>query len=330
MSPPRELRELRIALAGSRRLGCGLAAACDVEELSSQGWREQIADRRPHILLVEGGEGVGSAWAEELDGLLASCGQERVPRMLWVTGASVDPVLLNLWEHFDRAFAVGIEPLMRLIEAGFSVPSLLWLATALPVDDLPVADTSSRADSVVCVGGWGRDCTAEWRDRLIEILRAAIPHGLRILDFAEPRALPSDLRSHLDVAASGRRAEALRRAKLTIAAEGAAPVELVVPEIVFDAAACGAAVVSPGTLGSALDFWTAEPPHRLIPEVRSREEAAAAMDHLLGDDQFRERVVHDCRRVVAYNHTYAHRAATLASAAGYRLIPDAPARSAHS
>ena|GEM_PF-2763710 len=323
---PCALADLRIALIGREALAADLSSACRVESLTPVGWSDSLGAPRPDLLLVEGEARLGPEWSEELANLLDAFGRAGVPRFLWVTSAAPDPAWVRQVERFERGFAAGVGQLMKLFEAGFREPSLLWLATALPVDDRPPLETASRPDHIAWLGGWRSDWPEAWRVRLIEVLRAAAECGLCISGVADPEPLPAELRPHICTEPASR-AEVLERARLVIAADPEAAAPDLVPPVLFDALACGAAVVSPSGAGSAWDFCAdgtaGRPPRELIPAVRDYDAAAAEIDRLLADDPLREEIVHRCRRVVAYNHTYAHRAATLASAAGLRLLPDA-------
>ena len=330
---PRKLSELRIGYIGGDRLAGALRSVCEVDALEPEAWRQGLADRAVHLLLVEGRGPLPPEWRGELAGVLAACGRLEVPRMLWATGDPLDGRYLALADDFDRAFASGVRGLLAALEAGFRDPSLLWNATALPVDDRAAVETAARPDPIVWIGGWRDDWPDARRARLEEVLRAASSRGLRILGLSDPAALPERLRQYARPTELPRQA-ALERARLVLAADPNDFADDVVPGVLFDAIACGAAPISPTPVGNSWDFCRGgdlggAPPEDLIPAVDSRETAAAEIDRLLDDSILREDIVHRCRRIVAYNHTHAHRAATLASAAGLRLIPDATPSPAH-
>ena len=320
----RELRELRIGYLGGEELAAALASVCETNVLEAGEWRARLEGATADLLLVEGREHLDPEWREEIESMLSICAQLSIPRLLWVTGERLDRAYLELADHFDRAFATSVPLLATVFEAGFRDPSLLWTATALPVDDRAAVDTAVRPDPILWVGGWRDDWAESWRSRLREVLRAASARGLRIIGVDDPATLPEQLRKHVRTTALGR-AEALEQARVVIAADPAIGTGEIVPGILFDAIACGAAVLSPAPVGKAWDFCRGgtlgAPPEDLIPPVEGFEDACAEFDRLLQDNALREETVHLCRRVVTYNHTYAHRAATLASAAGQRLIP---------
>lgn len=307
------LRELHIGLLGGEPLHRALATACEVEALGSVGWRERLAERPVDLLLVEGAERPSPEWREGLPDLLEECLRRGIPRMLWITAGTPDPAWLELADRFDRGFAVSVGALLALGRAGAPDPSLLWPATALPVDERPVPETGARPDPVVWICERREDWPDELRERLVEVLRVAEERGARVADTSSPGY-------------SG----ALERARLVLVVE---PPGGGVPAAVFDAIACGTAVVSTVPIGSVWEFCTGGSlgvqPRALISAVDGVVAAATEIDRLLGDDELREEIVHRCRRIVAYNHTYSHRAATLASAAGLHLIPDAPPYPAH-
>ena len=341
--PPPSVRELRLWLAGGERLGAALGSFCEVYVLRP-GAPPEPAGGRAAFLLVEAGEAGWDPRGEDLERLLEVCRRAGVPRFVWFVASPLDPAWLERCERFDRAFAVERWRVPDLQAAGAREPTTLWPATALPVDagpadvvpapDVEALDAEGRDDTVVWLGGWRPQWPAAWQERLASVLRGAARRGLRIVPAARLEGLPPDLESCVvpvvDGAAVASLAEqraALRRAKVAIGADPTVASPTYTPEVVFDAAACGAAVLTPHDFAAIHEFGVGSLTdgswRNTIPIVHDGDITVEEIDRLLDDRFYRAEVVGHLRRVVAYNHTYENRLATLASAAGLRLIPDA-------
>jgi len=322
--PPRSLANLRIGLVGSEELADGLGSTCSVENLSPGAPLAAV-----HLVLVEGLERIDPRWERELPPLLEACEAAGIASVLWITASPFDPAYLRCCSAFARVFSADPGQLPALAAAGARLPAPLLPATALPVEDSPPVDTSRRPDPVVWLGGWRDEWPEAWRARLNAVLSAAAPFGLRIAGPVDPEVLPPSLRAHATGDGSAG-PDALRGARVAIGADAASASPGLVPGVVFDAAACGAAVVCPHDANLAASYLALAPPGtpgtasgegKLVRPVHDGASAAQAIGDLLGDDRARERIVRDCRRIVALNHTLAHRMATIASVAGYRLVP---------
>lgn len=330
--------DLRLWLVGDAQTERALGSACSVEPLMAGAWREHAVSGEVDFLLVQVGERLDDGWAEELPELLDVCERAGTPRVLWVTGSPFDRRCLGLVSRFDRVLAVDPRHLPQLGEAGGATPTVLPLATHMPIDDRAVGRTGERPYSVVWLGGWRPEWPQAWRDCLAGILDAALPHGLRVVALGDTATLPAELRGVVKALDGRELGEVLHAARVVIGADATCGSRHVVPGVVFDAVACGAAVISPHDAGMAgTGLWFTPPPdrpaaagmrRRLVSVVTDRDGAAAELARLLGDDAAREETVHHARRVVTYNHTYANRVATLASTVGLRVVPDATARPA--
>ncbi len=316
------LREFRVWLAGGPDLAARFSTVCTVERVEG----DQLPPGPPaHCLLVESGW-LRSAGPERARSLLRSCGAIGVGRVLWIKEDDPDPELLELAAGFDRVFADERAHLTALLDAGLGGSSLLLEATALdPAAALESSDSRREID-VVWLGGWRDEWTAAWRRRLSEVLLAAVPLGLRIYA-PDPTALPPALRDCAVAAGDLGPREIFGNAKVAIAASPAVGSEGAVPAALFDAIACDAAVVSPHGEGLLVaGIWTVEPNRGpvldLVPAVADQAGARTEIERLLSDPAAREATVERCRPLVVNNHTYAHRAATLASAVRVRVIPE--------
>lgn len=318
IAPPMRLGDFHIWLVGSADLTERFSAVCKVEALR----RGQLPPGSvAHCLLLDS-RSLQPSNRSDIETLLGACRKAGVPRLLWIRESPLNPALLSLASAIDRAFTVDVTQLPLLLEAGFHAPSVMHEAAASAPDaEVPVGTPGRDAD-VVWVGEWQDNWPIAWRRRLREVLLAAAPHGLRIHGVADPSALPEELRRH--VAEGDRRSpgEIFACAKVAIAIDPLSPVESVAPTQLFDAIACGAAVVSPHFRGVVTaGFWSFFTT-ALEPLVLQPRGAAAAIETLLSDIERRQELVGCCRRFIRNNHTYAHRVATFASAAGCQVVPE--------
>lgn len=324
---PCSLSELRIWLVGGGRLVSALSQVCDVIELSPSEWdRRRQDDRRSAFLLVEAGNSLGDKWGDELDRILDYCERISLPRLLWVSGGPLAPYWLDRCDRFERVFSMDRNLLPGLEAAGARMPSILWPAAA-PAGDAQPLDADESADAVVWLGGWEPQWPAAWRERLTSVLRGSAERGLRIVTTGKLDGLPADLQTRIAPAPPGESpAAALCRVKVVIGADAEIGSATFAAPVVFDAAAAGAAVITPHEFATIHDFGVGGMGRRtqnLIPIVVDGESAGEEIDRLLADDLLHSEVVSHLQRVIAHNHTYRHRLATLASAVGYRLTPDA-------
>jgi hypothetical protein len=323
------LREFRIWLAGSAALADRLAEVSTVERILEMPLQPA---GRVDCLLVE------AAWlatqpVDEVEALLSACEASGIPSILWIKESPIAPSVLDFAPSFSRTFTVDDEQLVALGAAGAREPSVLREATALWFGDESALATSNGEEGVVWLGGWRSDWPASWQDRMMSILLAAAPYRLRIHGPDDPSVLPPELRPYVASGPSRSDAEVLAAAKLTIATDPAIGSPSVVPAVAFDAIACGSAVVSPHDVGlMRAGFWALVPgrgiERDLVPPIVDGATAAGEIERLLSDRERREDAVRRSRHLVANNHTYAHRAATIASAVGRRFLPDAATRPA--
>jgi hypothetical protein len=315
---------------GEASLGHGLATACRLEALRADGWRDRVSSRRADCLVVAWGAQLGVEWGGETARLLDECARLGVPSLLWAVGGRLDPHCLDLVARFDGVFADDRRQLAALEDAGARAPTSLPAATALAVDDAPVHGTGARPHPVVWAGGWSTGWPASWRDRTEEVLRAATGHGLTIFLSTGSDALPEDLAPHV-ARATNAPEKSLRQARVVLALGDPGQSPWAAQAAALDAVACGAAAVcSEPSVIAATGLWFVPPPDRpaaadmrrdLVPVATDGASMDAALRSLLEDDESREAKVGHARRVVAYNHTYANRVATLVSAVGTRVVP---------
>lgn len=322
---PRSLRELSLWLIGGDEMAASLRTVCDVEVLRPDSWEGRLNGDDRAFLLVEGNAAVATAWDETLDPFLETCDNAGIPRLLWFTSSAIGQWWPARCGHFDQVFAAERWQVPELEAAGVREPSTLWPGTPCPLHPEPRLDAEERADSVIWLGGWNRAWPVDWRARLAAVLRGAEKRGLRIVPVAELDGLPSDLQGCVAAAeADSDPREALRHTKVAIGADPVVGSPTFVPPVVFDAAVCGAAVLTPHDFVSVHEMAIGDIAdgswRNMVPIVHDGDITVEELHRLLDDDQYRIEVVRHMRQIVANNHTFAHRVATLASAAGHRVL----------
>jgi glycosyltransferase involved in cell wall biosynthesis len=254
--------------------------------------------------------------------LCGGCERAGVPSVLWITGAELTPGLLADAPLFDRVFSVDPLHIQPLEEAGCREPAPLPLATALPFDGEAPRDASQRPIPIAWIGGWRDRWSPGWQRVVTAVLGVAAERGLQVVGLPDSEVLPAELRRCCR-ALPPTRERILGEARLVLGIDREHESRHVVPGVVFDSIAAGAAVVSPHGYGVRTEFRDAVP-------VVSGEPDRDVLERLLDDDELWEQTVRRCRRFVAHNHTYSHRLATIMSGIGCRVVPDATEFPAHS
>ncbi len=324
--------KLRVAAIAGETLRQDLADVCDLVPLASGQWRDSLEANPPAILLVESvAPGCSGAWADgsggdhvqELVDLLTWCSQTGLPTVFWATVESSSiPHFYEIARRCDRVFVADPDaapPLWNAIGTG-ELPGVLQLAAPVVPGESPDADRENRP---VYVGGWSSDWSDPARRTLAKLLDAAMEQGLRIFAPGEegPETefpsrytnaivrIPDDRDSRLAV---------LRQSTVAI---GFHPDALTarhqIPRVVFECLACGAVpIIAPGNSGARHVFADA------VVQVRTAGEAYDEIKLLLGDPGGRAERIEAAHRLIDHGQTYEHRLATIASAAGSRIIPE--------
>jgi Glycosyl transferases group 1 len=300
---------------------------CPTVDASSRDWRADLESRPPHNLLVESsaahdwgaddGDGeVGRVrqlldWSEEHGGV-ATAFWETTPAPRITAPAS----LLERFRHLFVADPEAVAPLaeklggrrpMQLPLAAQVIPESVRGFTAR---DHPVAFFAARPDRVD-----GK------RQRELEIvLDAAARHQLAILEREGKREepLPDRLARFSTLAASNRAAiESLQNSRIAIGVDPRNEAALMVPQLVFDALAAGTVVLVPNYMRGVITLF-----RYTAVSTKTGDEAEEEIDRLLGDRAQWSEVSTVSRSAILNAHTYPHRIATIASAAGFRLVPE--------
>jgi hypothetical protein len=316
-SPPRMVKDLRVAGLTSDRVASSLEVSCSWLAVDGRTDLKDVTDMRPHIVLVE------VADPREMDEpliarLVAQTRQAGSLACLWLTdianaGLCPHPIrdLFDAVFCTDPGFHGGLVP--RAGSASIGLPHAAAHAALTAEESIP---GSSGVGLVVEPGApWDFQFSAE----LEPLLSAATAQSLSILAM-EPRApdIPSELASMVALGRSEEdRLAFLRKCGVILAASPAQASPRYVPAVVFDAVAMGVPVVVAPPLTDGV----------IMPRVVGFASTASPdelIEKALADREFGNGRRELGRKVVRHEHTYAHRLATAASVFGIAVMPFSP------
>ena len=321
-STPASLEELRVAAIVGAPLRASLAPICRLTTFRPDNWAPVLDAAAPHVLLVES-TWVGNtrSWqhrvpedlgrgARELAELIEWCRARAIPTAYWFTRPAGEArPFLRAASLFDAVFSADPDAVPVFQQAVGPQTAVSDLALAADLDSLP--EPPATRTGVVWVSD--RCLQATGGQPLASLLGAARAHGLRILDDrprpdtrSRPDTLVERFADHI-VPCPDRQArlEALLSANaVLVAGEGRR-----IPPVMFDAAACGTAIIVAGALSDAPGLPDG------VATVASADDMNHALTVLEDDDQRREMVT-STREAVLAAHTYRHRLAAVAKAVG--------------
>jgi len=330
-APPAD--RLRVASILDEMSAACFAPECDLVPLNLEGWREQLDEHRPDLLLVESAwNGNGGEWQYRiaeyprkdlvglpaLRALLDGCHERGIPTAFW---NKEDPVHFERFAEaaslFDHVFTTDA----RCVEAYRALPGERTVDAlpfaAQPRIHNPVAAVPERSASPCFAGAWYRDRHPDRRQSLEALLDAARPYGLVIYDrrfggddaaFGFPERFAPHVLGKLPYE---RILDVYKSHRVFLNANSVADSPTMCSRRVFELAASDTAILS--TPGAALAALLGD---GLVEEAGDGETAAVALERLLGDEGERTRRIRAARRVVFAEHTYAERLATIAATAG--------------
>lgn len=297
--------------------------------LTKENWREEVESFAPDFLFVESAwEGNNGNWRYQLVGnsaprdeivqLVSFCKMSGIPTAFW---NKEDPPhfedFLKTASLFDYIFTTEEALIGEYVRrTGHSNVALLPFA-AQPALHNPVAIPGvARNRSVVFGGMYFREKYLERRGQMDRLLQAASRVGLDIYS----RNPGDDIRYRYPDSLIGFVKGSLRYPQM-ITAYHAYKVAINVNSVVgsqsmcarriFEATACGAAVVTEPTPAIERYF-----PGDLLSQVANQESAYHTIRSLVRSDEFRERKVLAAQREVWRKHTYKHRARTIMDVIG--------------
>jgi SAM-dependent methyltransferase len=324
---------LRVASILDEMSEACFAPECDLVPLALEGWAEQLDEQRPDLLLVESAwNGNGGEWQyriaqyprKDLAGLpalralLDGCRERGIPTAFW---NKEDPVHFERFAEaaalFDHVFTTdaGCVERYRALPGKRTVEPLPFAAQ--PRIHNPIVAVPERSTSPCFAGAWYRDRHPDRRHALEALLDAARPYGLVIYDRRfggddDAFGFPDRFAPHvLGKLPYERILDVYKSHRVFLNANSVIDSPTMCSRRVFELAACDTAILS--TPGAALAALLGE---GTVDEAGDETGAAAALERLLGDEAERSRRTRAARRNVFAAHTYAHRLATIAEAAG--------------
>jgi Glycosyl transferases group 1 len=337
---PMDIRDLRLAGVVDEISRSCFEPDCQLLTFGSDDWEEQLEAHQPQLLLVESAwQGNNGSWQYQvatydhpdhiglpkLRELVRWCRERGIPTAFW---NKEDPVHFERFREaaalFDHIFTTDsdriadYEALEREGEGG--VHALQFAAQ--PRLHNPIAASGPRSDSPCFAGAYYRDRHVDRRRSLEMLLDAAAPFGLVIYDrtmgsaddaFGFPERFRSCIKGGLPYPEM---IEAYKAHKVFLNANSVVDSPTMFSRRIFELLACDTAVVSTASLGVAETFG------ELVPIVETPDEVREALKRLLEDDDARRDLTIRGRRLVLSRHTYRHRLAAIASAAGFPVSPD--------
>lgn len=306
--------------------------------LSREGWRSELTDFKPALLLAESAwRGNQGQWSylmssytkreqNPLRDLLRWCRDQGLPTVFWnkEDPANFD-VFIDVAKDFDYVFTTDADCIPRykkLVghDRVFALPFAAEPAIHNPMH------RPRRQRQVCFAGSWRADKYPE-RVRDSEILlKPAVEFGLDIFDrfhgtkdaekFAFPREFAGSVQGSLDY---DRMLSAYRAYKVFLNVNSVKESPTMFSRRVFELMACGTPVLSSESVGvRALLGGFAK-------VVDSEADAKTELGRLLTDEEYHERVAHLGYREVMTNHTYTARISSILREAGIPAPPaDAP------
>lgn len=327
---PERLPDLRLAVIASRSHLGAIARTCLAVGVESEDWDSAPGRELPHLLLIESSglrqhaSGTGAVAAEKVERaleLVAWCDRTGVPTALWETRLTrrLDTPA-ELLDAVGHLFVADPEAVRAVAEQlGGRRPVLLPLAAQVVPDSVPGFE--QRTKQVVFLGRWAEWFSGGRREELEFILDAARERGLVIYqregETREEYRLPERFCSCLvTVPAECQAIEAFRDSRIVVGFDPRNYGRLMVPQIAFDATAAGAVVITPNHLAI----------RRLLGNmavmIKTSEEAEVEVERYLGDEAEWRQASRRARNATLHAHVYSNRLATIASAIGYRLLPE--------
>jgi Glycosyl transferase family 2/Glycosyl transferases group 1 len=344
-APPRALASLRLAaLAGRGHLRC-FAPLCETIDAGSSGWRAALESTPPHLLLIEsswlhedrpedtgpvkqeeparagvrvdGGRSAAPERLERARDLVAWCQDRGIPTALWETAPhAMIATPISLMERVRHLFCADPEAVPQLA-AQLEGRRPLELPLAAQVFPRKVTAFGERAPKVAFLWPWETGAGNDRGERIDELLDIAARYGAVIIDPNGDGPEPPRRMSRLLEKVDGYRGAlaAFQRHRIVVAFDPRADGNQMVPQVVFDAAAGGNVVIVPSHLG------TRRLMRFLVVVARGRRHAEHEIPRLLMDWEDWTAISRNSRRAVLNAHTYAHRMASVASVAGFSLVP---------
>lgn len=296
-----------------------------------ENWRQKIDEEEPHFIFVESAwEGNGGAWRYHLVGssaprpaireMIEYCRQKGITTVFW---NKEDPPhfedFLPTARLFDHVFTTEgslIPEYKRLL--GHENVHVLAFAAQPKIHNPIRINGIQRTRNVAFGGTYFHHKYSERKRQLDMLLPAAQEYGLDIYSrqiggdskYQFPEPYSQQVRGSLPYPEM---VTAYHAYKTVLNVNSVTDSETMCARRIFEATACGAAVVTEPTTATQRYF-----PNGLLSEVRTTEEAGRAIRTLINSSEYRERKVHVAQRHVWETSTYTHRAVEVMGALGFK------------
>lgn len=332
-----EPRELRVACVLDEMSYACFSPECRLSGVGRTTWREELEAQPPHLLLVESAwNGNGGAWQwaiasypsgpeqglPSLRAMIDWCREHGIPTVFW---NKEDPVHFDRFSEaaalFDHVFTTDADRIPAYEALGSEVLQSVGALpfAAQPRLHNPVGALGTRDGRPAFAGTYYRTRHEDRRGDLEMLLDVARPFGLVIYDrtrgsesdeFGFPDRFQSQIRGRLSYEET---LAAYRRHSVFLNVNSVIDSPTACSRRVFELLACGTPVVS--TPARAISTLLGD----AVTIAASPEEATAALERLLHDDEYRRTVSERGRRAVLGTHTYGERLWTILATAGFDL-----------
>lgn len=303
--------------------------------LTRYEWKRQMELHRPDFLFVESAwHGNGGEWTRAISDfgsipqnpvgeLLDYCRKEGIPTVFW---NKEDPPhfarFIEIARWFDVIFTTDADcvPLYRERCGHERVYPLPFAAE--PRVHNPMRRKEWPRHNVCFAGSWIEGRYAERRQRLANLLDAAMGYDLHIFDRHQAREhrmyrYPDRYQPFLKGTLSyDRMLTAYRCYRVMLNANTVEGSPTMFSRRVFESLACGTPVVSTESTGMAAMLG------QHVHVAGTVEEARQHLERLLGDEEYRLRHGHAAYRYVHTQHSWRHRLGEVASRIGLPPLPD--------
>lgn len=301
-----------------------LSAEWDQVLPTPDNWREVLESRPFDLLFVESAwDGNGGAWRYHLTGqtaprpafkeFVAAVRARGIPTVFW---NKEDPPhykdFLETAKLFDRVYTTESAKIPSYVDdLGHNRVSVLAFAAAPHMHNPARLKGIDRDLPSVFGGTYFRHKYPERREQMDYLLPAAAKYGLDVysrqygkdLNYQFPDSVNQHVRGPLSY---GQMLGAYHAYKVVLNVNSVPQSETMCSRRIFEATACGAAVVSPYTAAIDNFFKNGE-----ISTVVGPDDSSPHVRALIRSDQHRQRKVHLAQREIWENHTYLHRVNTV-------------------
>ena len=334
--PTVRLRDLRVAAVLDTFSEASFSPECELLRFRPDNWEETLEQTPPHLLFVESAwQGNGGSWQYQvgsytyaesvglppLTRLVTWCRDRGIPTVFW---NKEDPIHFDKFAEAARLFDVVLTTDADCIPRYTALPGLRARTVealpfaAQPAIHNPIGAPAQRAVEPVFGGTYYQNRHPERRAQLEMLLDAARPLGLQIYDRTWGKdgdtGFPERFHPHIRGGLPyDEMVRTYKRHRVFLNANSVFASPTMFSRRVFELLACGTAVVSTPSVGVQRLF------DGVVQIADNADEAGAIIRQLVTDDaRWRELSAAGLRRVMS-EHTYAHRLAAVAAAAGYDL-----------